>query len=84
MQPWYPAKRRTLLQDVHSSPCQPCPAAACRAQPIMMHDCAITEHYMLLLDVPLEFDPQVAGQASAGQAGELAFVCNAQLPANSC
>ena len=28
----------------------------------MMHDCAITEHYMLLLDVPLEFDPQVAGR----------------------
>lgn len=28
----------------------------------MMHDCAITEHYMLLLDVPLELDPQVAAR----------------------
>lgn len=32
----------------------------------MMHDCAITERYMLLLDVPLEFDPQVAAEAFRG------------------
>jgi len=27
----------------------------------MMHDCAITQSYMLLLDVPLVFDPKVGG-----------------------
>lgn len=44
------------------------PLSSCQSstQPIMMHDCAITERYMLLLDVPLEFDPQVAAEAFRG------------------
>ncbi|KAL4443616.1 hypothetical protein ABPG75_011353 [Micractinium tetrahymenae] len=28
-------------------------------EPIMMHDCALTQNYVLLLDVPLVFDPKV-------------------------
>lgn len=35
----------------------------------MMHDCAITEHYMLLLDVPLELDPQVAARGGGVACG---------------
>lgn len=35
-------------------------------QPIMMHDCALTRNYLLLLDVPLVFDPKVGpGQPGA-------------------
>ena len=38
-------------------------------QPVMMHDCALTANHMLLLDVPLVFDPKVGRVGFVGWAG---------------
>jgi carotenoid cleavage dioxygenase-like enzyme len=34
--------------------------------PIMMHDMALTQKHVILLDTPLEFDPKVLGADVAG------------------
>lgn len=45
-------------------------------QPIMMHDCAITQNHMLLLDVPLVFDPKV-GRASGSRSACMLYYMHA-------